>query len=446
MYDAVVEINDIDLPIWVADRVSQTPAYALLQDGGLVFGTMAQAQARLHPLLINSRFIQQLSLVETPELHPYARHHADLAYRFLQYAHADAGSPDRCVFVVPPSYTAEHMSVLLGVVKPCDFDAVGLVDQAVAAASTVATGNGVFCDLHLHQLVLGAFMIEDGQVVRTESQSIERLGLLSLHEKWVRIIAEAFIQQCRYNPLHDAAVEQQLWSEFPASIAQQQEADLFEFQLLNKHQVKIHRADLLAPVVALQTQLLERVARLKRPVEQILLSHRLAGLPGLTLNDSRLLTLSANQVTQAIAVQQQRICSNTETLPFITRLPLLEQGAVTGQRGPGVVPSAKSAGLRKGSHFLLDNTAHDLAAGPIYLNCLGSAIVWSRNSGAAAVAVLRTAETGWELARLDNHPAWVNGEALAEVSCRLSRGDYVQLAEEGAELRLISVAGTGDET
>ncbi|MFK7732601.1 MAG: hypothetical protein AB8B48_13360 [Pseudomonadales bacterium] len=445
MYDAAVEINDIEFAIWQGEERTSIPAYALLESTGLLFGEQARQRARLQPLQINNRFVQQLTMVETPELNPYARHHADLAYRFLQFAHQQTKGLERGVFIVPPNYDEQHMAVLLGVAKQCSFDAVGLLDQTVAVASSAMHSSaGVYCDLQLHQMVIGGFEFIDDHVQRTTTMSLDGFGLLDLHERWVRIIADAFIQQCRFDPLHDAAIEQQLWDLLPEKLHSNSLDTVFQFDLLNKHHAKIERDLMLAPVKAFFAQLESRLSSFGA-VEQILCSHRLAGLPGFVETDNRIQAVSQQCASEALAQHQQRVCTNTATLPFITRLPVNRSSAssvtkAVGSSIQGSVETLRSSG--QVSHFMIDDAAWPLDEGAVYFDTMGDAIVWTQQAGSVAVAELGFNDhKQLTFVPLNGMQYWLNSTLQETVSVALKKGDVIQLTEGGAQLRLIEVAG-----
>lgn len=444
MYDAVVEVNDVNLPIWQNGERYNCPAFALLDSNGLQFGASARDQARMYPLRINNRFIQQLSLVETPELKPHARHHADLCYRFIQFAHQQAQQPERCVFVIPASYTQENMSVLLGVVKQCQFDAVGLVDQTVAVASQCAEKTaGVYCDLQLHQLVLGAYHIVDGEVTRGASQTVEQFGQLALYERWIRILAQAFITQCRFDPLHDASTEQLLWEQLPTILSSQPQNDLYNVSLFNKHLVEIPSATMMQPVEALFNQLQKRVTSLETEVGELLCSDRLALLPGLMGKDSRMRAVDSNAIASAINECQTLICSNTSNLPFISALPASGYQQASGDViAPAGAKQAQTATPPTAiiSHFLVDGTAYPLRKRSLYLNSLGEAIVWSQREGSVAVAIATEADGKWRLQGVGQTKVWHNNTVLTGDAISLSKGDRIKFSEQGAELCFIQLS------
>lgn len=441
MFDAIIELNDIDLPVSHAGNTHNVPAFALLQKDGLLFGEAAREQARLYPLKVNNRFLQQLSMVETPELHPYARHQADLAFRFLNFMHHEAGKPGRCVFVVPPNFTEEQLGVLLGVVAQCPFDAAGLVDQAVAAAAIHSRqSHGVFCDIQLHQLVLCEYRRDNDRIVRGDSRSNNQLGLLGLYDRWVHIVADAFVQQCRFDPLHDATVEQQLWSDLPRLLAANTDKDVIEYGLLNKHQVRIPRADLQMPVIEFHTALEQAILSLTPSAGEWLWSSRLASIPGLDRSDSRITTLDADVFLQPVKQGQDLICVDSANLPFITTLPAFGPLASSRPDLAGLAPVASAGINTRPTHFVLDGSANPLGSENLYLNSMGDGVVWTRQPGSLASVQISADESGWRLESLSGDPVWHNDVVLNE-PVQLSKGDRVRLTSEGATVLFIDLAG-----
>lgn len=454
MFDAIIELNDIDLPVLHAGQMHSVPAFALLQKDGLLFGAAARDKARLYPLKVNNRFLQQLSMVETPELHPYARHQADLAFRFLNYMHGVVGEPGRSVFVVPSNFTEEQLGVLLGVVAQCPFDAVGLVDQAVAAAASESRqSHGVFCDVQLHQLLVCEYSRENDQIVRGASRTDNQLGLLALYDRWVRIVADAFVQQCRFDPLHDATVEQQLWAELPQLLAANADSDVLEYGLLNKHQVRIPRAELQAPVIDFFAGLERVVTSLAPAASEWLWTSRLASIPGLDQSDSRIKVLRADAFSQPVSMGQKLICVDSANLPFITSLPAFGPATDSAPGTTATAPDVRAASsdlnasnlrasadaIKNPTHFVLDGTATALGAESLYLNSMGDGIVWTRQPGSLASVQISVGESGWRLESLTSEPVWHNNEVLSE-PVLLHKGDQVRLSPAGAAVLFIEVA------
>lgn len=444
MFDAIFELNDLDMSLMQGASLKQEPAYALLSDHGLQFGEAAREQARLQPLKVNNKFISQLSLVETPELAPWARHHADIAYRYFAERNLAAGRPERLVFATPADYTADNMSVLLGIAQQSEFDAVGIVDQAIAAVSQVpVSGSGVFVDIQLHQTTVCAFHLDGEDIVRGESKSLDGLGMLQLQDYWVRQLSEACVQQCRYNPLHDASEEQAIWQNVSGWIEEQREQPDFVFSLFNKHRFSLPRSEVLQVIERLHAAILECTKVLVPDAEHLLFSSRVAELPGLANPDTRIQFLPPDAVNAGVAEHQTHICSNTDTLPFIARLPakILHRDVkpsteFVAQPAQAHTHTHTAATI---SHLLLDDTAHAFGE-VLYLNAMGSAIKWSLTPETMATAVVRRQGEHCMLDFIEENRHWLNGQESTAGSIVLERGDALQFAAGGSVLRFIDVA------
>ena len=53
-------------------------------------------------------------------------------------------------------------------------------------------------------------LLQEGQVQYERSAVIDDAGMLDLYDIWLRVIAETFVQQSRFDPLHTAETEQAL--------------------------------------------------------------------------------------------------------------------------------------------------------------------------------------------------------------------------------------------
>ena len=84
------------------------------------------------------------------------------------------------------------------------------MDAAVAAtAATAGAGEYNHLDIHLHHTVVTSLEVS-GTVKRKAVKVINDVGLLEIQDKCVNHIADLFVQQSRFDPLHHAATEQAL--------------------------------------------------------------------------------------------------------------------------------------------------------------------------------------------------------------------------------------------
>ena len=151
-----VELNDSEIRVARGNQVIlRSAGVAVVNREGLHVGDEALKLAYLNPRETHDRHWYKLN---QDALHAPARdyrHHADLVYAHLLTLYEQAGKPGELIFTVPGSYSDQQLSMLLGIVAACPFNAVGLVDTAVAGSAMIAsTGPCQFLDMHLHQCVI----------------------------------------------------------------------------------------------------------------------------------------------------------------------------------------------------------------------------------------------------------------------------------------------------
>ena len=187
------------------------PGFALLEDEGLTTGREAWASASLEPRRIQNRYWSDLRaepLVDTRFRHLTA---ADLVSKQLEELWSRVSRPgDRLALAVPGYMGNDNLGLLLGIAMDLGIPVVAMVDAAVAATRRhYVNAVPVHVDLGLHSATLTR-LSQDGQVQFERGAVIEASGMLSLYDVWLRLIAETFVQQSRFDPLHTAETEQVL--------------------------------------------------------------------------------------------------------------------------------------------------------------------------------------------------------------------------------------------
>ncbi len=221
---ATIGIEIVDAAVTVVRdgvRLASSPGIALLDAAGVVVGEAAAATARLQPVLASDRFWSDLAQDSLAGPSDRARSHADLAHAHLtQLWSATAHEGDTAVFAVPGSMRLHQVGLLLGVTRATGIPVVGVVDSAVAAcAGLVARASVLHLDVQLHQTVLtelqGATMMR-----RRRVEIAPRAGLKAMFSAWAQLVSEAMVRRTRFDPLHQAASEQQLYQRLPGWIGE----------------------------------------------------------------------------------------------------------------------------------------------------------------------------------------------------------------------------------
>lgn len=367
MPTAIFELNDSGLCCATSpDNLIVSPGYALLTDNGITTGQEALEKAYLEPRQSFSQYWRQLNLSPLPINSRVARHHADLAYAQLLQLYRDTGSPERVIFAAPGNFDREQLAILLGLANASPFEAAGLVDASVAAASQAQTrGDSLHVDIQLHQTVITRLQA-DQQISRTAVEILPELGIKSFYDAWAQLIADQFIRQYRFDPLHTAAGEQQLYNQLPGWLQQMETQTEIGVELdspQGRYRINLSRTQLLDSTAARSQQFQRRLMELRKSNETLLYSHRMALLPGLVIEDAPTQVLSADSVIQGCLQNLELICGSGD-LPFITRLPLSKSPQRNTTQGKSDPQAATTPSPRNTpSHVLYRHRAYAIHPG-----------------------------------------------------------------------------------
>ena len=391
---AIIEINDSGLYCGNDQgELIVSPGYALLTKQGITTGKAAFEHAYLEPQQSFNQYWRQLNLSPLSAPNNHARHHADLAYAQLLELHRESGSPQKIVFATPGSFDRDQLSILLGLAKASPFDAVGIVDSAVAAAcQSGLSGPLLYMDIQLHQCVLTRLNADNPlecgdtegcHIERTNTEVIADIGLKTFYDIWAQHIANMFIRQYRYDPLHTAAGEQQLYDLLPNWLDQMTETSELAIALdspQGSYRLNLNRSDLLASSRTRLDQLQKKVRNIWREGETVIASHRTLLLQGFSEDLGHINTLPNDAVIKGCLKNLDAIVGNEETIHFVTRLPsksVLPQTSVsTPVPKPTPEPVSTPTITATPTHALYQHKAHDIGAG-LYIGIDDDQLVFS---------------------------------------------------------------------
>ena len=360
----VLEFNDAALSLADADRVHATsPGFAFLDGRKLLFGEAARQQFRAQPRKTQFRYWYQLDQAPLDSAFGEARSHADLAWTQLSGIQA-GGADGALLLAVPASFDSSQLSLLLALARAAKLDAVGLVDAAVAAASTVeAKATMLHLDVQLHRWWLTRMRVGT-DIARVGGEDLAKPGLLAVWDACAGVIAEAFVRQTRFDPLHSAATEQALYDRLPNWLAQFGRGAAVTLELpagLRSHRASLPADALNGALAAISSRIAAGIAAAAVDAAQtsVLLSVRAAAVPGLidaiqAACGIRAQALDGLAPTRGALLHAERIRADGEALPFVTRLPaigpLVADAAVVGPAAVTLPPT----------HLLVDDIASPL--------------------------------------------------------------------------------------
>lgn len=444
----VIELNDAGVRLATAEGcVAESPGYALLQGDRLLLGERARSEARLHPRHVQTQFWSRLSTDALPQPVPRARTVADLAYAHLLDLFADTDPTNaEVVFAVPGQFDRNQLALLLGIARECPFRAVGLVDMGVAAVAASGAGRGtaVHVDGQLHRSVITR-IDADGELVRDRVDDTAATGLIGLQDAMVGLIADAFIRETRFDPLHEAGTEQRLYDSLGAWLRQLALAGEALLELdtgRNSYRVSLHQDRLVERLRPRYEQLAERLRAHAGNVTEIHLSSRLAELPGLKatlsakLEGCSVIRAADDAVQHGTFAHIDRIRRDGERLAFVTRLPnVMPAGKAARTAAPARVPVAEASPqpppLSKAStplrptHILVGHEAWALGSEPLTIGGPGGSF---QTELPERQCTIRLQDDGIRLDPENGASITRNGE-LAEHALYLAVGEQILLEE-----------------
>ena len=461
----VIELNDAGVTLATETGILvESPGFAVVDARRVAVGEQAMREARLNPRHTVSQFWQRLSTDPLQTPNPRARTQADLAHAHLLHLWETVGREgEDVIFAIPGHYGREQLALLLGIARACPFRAVGLVDAAVAAAATEATPEGtvLHLDAQLHQTVITRLRADEG-IVRERVDDLPVVGLAALRDAWVNLVADAFIRETRFDPLHVAATEQSLYDrleDWLTALASAAEVPVELDTGSHVYRVTLARERLVEKVAARYQTLVDRLAQERGSDGEtvVLVGERLARLPGLldALRSTPGLepqVLARDATLRGVLAHEARIRGDGDALAFVTRLPRAssapapraepdraEAPAPAPEPAPAPRPMPAVRAGRGPTHVLLGGTAHAL---PEHEAVLGGPGGLGSDLLPQPVATLGRTEAGWLLTPRDARSVRADGAPLEDPTPMVP-GQRLTVGEDRVRLELIRVLEAG---
>ena len=447
MADVGIELIDAGVLAARGNALSPaSPGIALLAEEEVIVGRAAAAQARLKPVYVADRFWSDLSTDPMPRAAASAHSHADLAYAHLGQLWGEVAEPgDEALFAVPGNIRGQSLGLLAGIARTAGIGVRGWVDAAVAACVSLSSSREtvLYVDIGLHEAVLT--MLEGDLALRRSRVDLApRVGLKSLYAAWGQLIAEALVRRTRFDPLHQAATEQQLFDRLPgllATLANAEEVDVEVQASAGVFGVTLQREQFAFVAESWYSQLLDLVHAGRRAgtTATIALSSRAALLPGFAARCARIagadVVLLAEGAAARGALQHAASIASggspAQVVELPRAVPVARPSRPQAQRGE--VPT----------HVLYAGRAQAILSEPLYIGLEPTGTRTLALSGAPPGVSRRhcclVREGDAVLVRdSSRYGTFVNGERVTD-SARLAAGDHLRLGTPGVELDLVMV-------
>ena len=225
-----LHINDNNLLLQALQEeggeiIQRSRGYAWFQGEDVTFDLTNDVepvrQCRRVPQQINSRYWQQCAQTAIGENAAGMRHAADIIWKHLG-EFKKLNSLEKLALVVPANYRDAHLQLLLGVSKANDLDITSLISKPVWASlnSGIKESQIVHLDVQLHQTVVSRIEKTSAEITLKGAEVNAELSLQSIQEALLQSLQASFIRDGRFDPLHDAHTEQQLFDQLPELVNQ----------------------------------------------------------------------------------------------------------------------------------------------------------------------------------------------------------------------------------
>jgi len=426
--------------------IYREPGFALLEDDRLAIGNEAFRQARIKPRRIQHRYWSELTTEMLPDSRSSHLSAADLVSRQLEMLAAASGNREM-IIAVPGNMSSQQLGLLLGIAGEINLPIVAMVDAAVAATRREYKGAvPVHIDISLHSTTLSR-LAQPGLTQLERTEVLADCGTYALYDAWLRVVAEAFVQQSRFDPLHTAETEQMLTNNMGKWLAEASRGDHVRLAVSSgsvSYEATIESLLLIGAAAPVYQQIASKLRALFRAdeVPALQMTDRVARMPGLAdmlkaRVGGEVFALEAGATARGALTRCRTFSGGTEGVSLKKQLPW-------DQAATGISDAATEktqAGMP--THILFGNKAYAIANSPL--------IFGSEQAESDRMVMLDTSMPGvsrrhCSLQRVNGqcvledysrYGTFLNGHRIDE-SAVLQSGDQVRVGSPGFEFLLIT--------
>ncbi|MGD9228050.1 MAG: FHA domain-containing protein [Desulfobacterales bacterium] len=357
----------------------ESPGFALPEKNRLTVGRAAERKAHLYPRQILNNFWDQLNTEPFEQPSSFAQNHAEIAFEhFAHIWETVKHHGQEMVIAVPGFYTREHLGFILGITRELSIPVRGFISLAVAAVpDRLPEGLLLHLDIHLHRFEITRLQ-RTGQLSQKDTVSLEGNGLSKLYRGWVDAIAEEFVRTTRFDPLHQAATEQELYDRLPGVLTQLNQNPSVHFEMTGGS--KIYPVTLTrdmfykkgAPVFQEFQRLIgrfyDRYGK-NEPGAVLILTDRVARLPGIThmlgsIENYKIIELAPGCAAQGIFQFENQLIGQQpgSSAPFLNTRPLPVEDPISD-----AAPEQHPETQQRPTHILYRDLAYPITEKPLII-------------------------------------------------------------------------------
>ena len=415
------------------------PGYALIDaDGSLLLGNAALQKSRINPPKTENDFWHWMDTQPIKAAARNYQHNADLVFAQLDDLCRRSGDNRELNLLVPSNYTADQLSMLLGIAQHAGVEVRQVYDAALVSSINHADPGSerlVYTDLYLHHCVITLLVNEGDELRVAEFRVVPGAGLLNFFDAWLHGVADLFVRGTRFDPLHDAVTEQKAFDQIYAYYSKANTAgravrDRLTIELENRP-VELSSQQFSAMGEVIYKRIQAVVDTLDSSNDAVhLISDRVARLPGWQgFLDAT--PLPADAAIQGVPDYDPE--SAEEGVGYITSLalPAVDPG--------DAVLSANNVAVA--THLLRGTEALPLHPTVTYLEPGMGGVRLRADKSPDILASIERTGSGHELTVIRQGEVSVNGKSV--VTAKLGAGDLIRVESSQVELVLIRVRGDG---
>jgi hypothetical protein len=457
-----IELDDRSVSFARDGRVlSSAPSAVWDGSTGELPGANAWRGLRRHPTAASTRHLSSLLSQPVATDRTVALVAAELVRRLA----AQSPTPEERVWVaVPARASLPGLSAMLAIARNLSLPIDGFVYSAVASVAALGLErSAIVLEVGMHHAAATYIDRDGAQVRRRRTVISERGGLMSFYQGWLELVSTTMVKRTRFDPLHDAATEQQLFDSLAGWAREAGEhgaANAVLTKGTERFEVALTRDQFAQAGQSLHRELVRLLHELRpagAPVA-LVIPAVIGHLPGLRAEleqfvDCELVSLPdgfAAAATSSLDLPQR---TDDDPVRLLRRLPVPEQpmsaeSTSEDRNNPTAVTRGLLDNSRYGrnvspSHLLLNGQVFALGAEPLVIGRLPAGprtIALSDGLAGVSRRHCTLATEGDELVLVDHSSfgTFVNGERVAE-RVRVRAGDRVRIGDPGVELALIAV-------
>ena len=301
-------------------------------------------------------------------------------------------------------------------------------------------------DMTLHATILSR-MSQPGHSQVERVEVLEDCGTYALYDTWLNTVAEAFVQQSRFDPLHTATTEQMLVNRLGGWLSEASRGDHVQLELEfggTRYNAELESLALVGAVAPLYQQIASRLRAIFRAddVPAIQITDRVSRLPGLAeMLKARIggevFALESGATARGALARCRDAASNSGSVSLLRQLPWDQSAAEIAHD----VSEGPSHGVP--THLLFGSKAWEIGNSALDLGSqdTGSGMAIALDADMPGVSrrhcSLTRAKGQCVLEDHSRYGTFLNGHRISGSSV-LQVGDVIRIGSPGFEFQLIT--------